>query len=83
MGEGGGHSSAAVTPNVDRDDGNSEITLYPIIHIRPDNITWKSAELSERLEDANGVWFEITPGSEVDPKLQSTMARLGMAPGTS
>jgi uncharacterized protein YbaP (TraB family) len=64
-------------------DADSEITLYPTIHILPDGIKWQSDELTRRLADAEEVWFEIMPGSETDPNLQATMMRLGMAPGSS
>lgn len=64
-------------------DADSEITLYPTIHILPPEIEWKSDELTRRLADAEEVWFEILPGSETDPALQQMMMQLGMAPGTS
>lgn len=64
-------------------DADSEITLYPTLHILPEGIDWKSKELTRRLAVADEVWFEIMPGSETDPALQVTMMRLGMAPGTS
>lgn len=64
-------------------DTDSEITLYPTIHILPDDIVWKSEEMTRRLSEAEEVWFEILPGSETAPELQGTMMRLGMAPGTS
>ena len=64
-------------------DADSEITLYPTIHILPDGMKWQSDELTRRLADAEEVWFEIMPGSETDPNLQATMMRLGMAPGSS
>ncbi|GGX76295.1 hypothetical protein GCM10011309_27890 [Litorimonas cladophorae] len=64
-------------------DADSEITLYPTIHILPNGMKWQSDELTRRLADAEEVWFEIMPGSETDPNLQATMMRLGMAPGSS
>jgi len=64
-------------------DADSEVTLYPTLHILPKEVEWKSEELTRRLADAEEVWFEIMPGSETDPALQQTMMRLGMAPGTS
>ncbi len=64
-------------------DADSEITLYPTLHILPKEVEWKSEELTQRLADAEEVWFEIMPGSETDPALQQTMMRLGMAPGSS
>ena len=64
-------------------DADSEITLYPTIHILPPEIEWKSDELKKRLADAEEVWFEILPGSENDPALQQVMLQLGMAPGSS
>lgn len=64
-------------------DADSEITLYPTLHILPKDVEWKSEELAQRLADAEEVWFEIMPGSETDPALQQTMLRLGMAPGSS
>lgn len=64
-------------------DADSEITLYPTIHILPNEIQWKSEELTRRLAEAEEVWFEIMPGSETDPSLQQTMMSVGMAPGSS
>lgn len=64
-------------------DADSEITLYPTIHILPPEIEWKSDELKKRLADAEEVWFEILPGSENDPALQQVMLQLGMSPGSS
>lgn len=64
-------------------DADSEITLYPTLHVLPEGVEWKSEELTRRLAEADEVWFEIMPGSETDPALQATMMRLGMAPGTS
>jgi len=64
-------------------DVDSEITLYPTLHILPKEIEWKSEELTRRLAEADEVWFEIMPGSETDPALQQSMAVLGMAPGSS
>ena len=64
-------------------DADSEITLYPTIHILPPETEWKSDELKRRLESAEEVWFEILPGSETDPALQNSMIQLGMAPGSS
>ena len=64
-------------------DADSEITLYPTLHILPPEIEWKSEELTKRLEAAEEVWFEIKPGSENDPALQQAMMQLGMAPGSS
>lgn len=64
-------------------DADSEITLYPTLHILPADVQWKSDELTRRLADAEEVWFEIIPGSETDPAMQQTMMRLGMSPGSS
>ena len=64
-------------------DADSEITLYPTLHILPPEIEWKSDELKKRLADAEEVWFEILPGSENDPALQQVMLQLGMSPGSS
>lgn len=64
-------------------DADSEITLYPTLHILPKEVQWKSEELTRRLSEAEEVWFEIIPGSESDPALQQTIMRLGMAPGSS
>lgn len=64
-------------------DTDSEITLYPTLHILPPEIDWKSEELTRRLNDAEEVWFEIAPGSESDPDLQQMMMGLGLNPGSS
>jgi len=64
-------------------DADSEITLYPTLHILPPEIDWKSEELFRRLETAEEVWFEILPGSESDPALQQMMMGLGMSPGAA
>ena len=64
-------------------DADSEITLYPTIHILTAETEWKSEELTRRLADAEEVWFEIPPGSESDPALQGAMMQLGLAPGSS
>jgi len=64
-------------------DADSEITLYPTIHILPPETQWKSEELTRRLAEAEEVWFEIMPGSESDPALQQNMMRLGLNPGSS
>ena len=64
-------------------DADSEITLYPTLHILPTETQWKSDEMTKRLADAEEVWFEIMPGSENDPALQQAMISLGMAPGSS
>ena len=64
-------------------DADSEITLYPTLHILPKEIEWKSEELTSRLAEADEVWFEIMPGSESDPGLQQTVLSLGLAPGSS
>lgn len=64
-------------------DADSEVTLYPTIHILPKDTQWKSKELSRRLADAEEVWFELMPGSETDPALQQSMMSIGMAPGSS
>ena len=64
-------------------DADSEITLYPTVHILPPDLEWKSEKLLQRLSEAEEIWFEILPGSEADPELKSLMMRMGMAPGTS
>ena len=64
-------------------DADSEITLYPTIHILPDGVSWKSEAMTKRLANAEEVWFEIIPGSETDPALQLAAVQLGMAPGSS
>ena len=64
-------------------DADSEITLYPTLHILPPEIEWKSGALAKRLEGADEVWFEIMPGAENDPALQQTMMLLGIDPGKS
>ena len=64
-------------------DADSEITLYPTLHILPPEIEWKSEALAKRLEGADEVWFEIMPGAENDPALQQTMMLLGIDPGKS
>lgn len=64
-------------------DADSEITLYPTIHILPADVEWKSDELTRRMAEAEEVWFEILPGSENDPALQQAMITLGMEPGSS
>jgi len=64
-------------------DADSEITLYPTLHILPPEVQWKSEELTRRLAEADEVWFEIMPGADADPALQQRMMQLGIAPGTS
>jgi len=64
-------------------DADSEITLYPTLHILPPETEWKSEELTRRIGEAEEVWFEILPGSENDPALQQAMISLGMTPGSS
>ncbi len=64
-------------------DADSEITLYPTLHILPKDVAWKSDEMAKRLAEAEEVWFEIMPGSDADPALQQSMMQLGLAPGTS
>jgi len=64
-------------------DADSEITLYPTLHILPPEIKWKSDEMTKRLAEAEEVWFEILPGSENDPALQTAMLQLGLNPGSS
>ena len=64
-------------------DADSEITLYPTLHILPPETQWKSDEMTRRLAEAEEVWFEILPGSENDPALQQAMINLGMVPGSS
>ena len=64
-------------------DADSEITLYPTIHILPEGVSWKSEAMTKRLANAEEVWFEIIPGSETDPALQLAAVQLGMAPGSS
>lgn len=64
-------------------DADSEITLYPTIHILPDDVEWKSETMMKRLADAEEVWFEILPGAENDPALQMATMQLGLAPGSS
>ena len=64
-------------------DADSEITLYPTLHILPPEVEWKSEELTRRLAEAEEVWFEIMPGADTDPALQQRMMQLGLAPGSS
>lgn len=64
-------------------DADSEITLYPTLHILPPETQWKSEELYRRIGAAEEVWFEIKPGSETDPALQQAMMTLGLTPGLS
>lgn len=64
-------------------DADSEVTLYPTLHILPPETVWKSEALTDRLNDAEEVWFEILPGSESDPALQQMMMGLGLNPGSS
>ena len=44
-------------------DADSEITLYPTVHILPPELEWKSEAFLRRLAHADEVWFEIMPGS--------------------
>ena len=64
-------------------DADSEITLYPTIHILPDGVNWKSEAMTKRLADAEEVWFEIPLGAELDPNIQLATMQLGIAPGSS
>jgi len=64
-------------------DADSEITLYPTLHILPDGVEWKSEEMQKRLADAEEVWFEIKPGSQSDPNIQMTVVKLGFDPTSS
>jgi uncharacterized protein YbaP (TraB family) len=74
---------AAAPPMWVVSDADSEITLYPTVHILPPELEWKSEAMLRRLSDADEVWFEILPGSEKDPALQAKMMQMGVAPGTS
>jgi len=64
-------------------DADSEITLYPTLHILPEGVEWKSEEMQKRLADAEEVWFEIKPGSQSDPNIQMTVVKLGFDPTSS
>ena len=64
-------------------DADSEVTLYPTLHILPEGIDWKSEDLIKRLADADEVWFEIKPGSQSDPDIQLSALQLGMDPNFS
>ena len=64
-------------------DADSEVTLYPTLHILPEGIDWKSEDLIKRLADADEVWFEIKPGSQSDPNIQLSALQLGMDPNFS
>jgi len=64
-------------------DADSEVTLYPTLHILPPDIKWKSDELAKRLASAEEIWFEILPGSENDSDLEAVMAELAFNPNGS
>ena len=63
-------------------DADSEITLYPTIHILPQGVTWQTPEMTERLMAADEVWFEIEPGSDSDPTLQQYIMSKAMDPSS-
>ena len=61
-------------------DADSEVTLYPTLHILPEGVNWKSEDLIKRLADADEVWFEIKPGSQSDPDIQLSACLLYTSP---
>ena len=65
-------------------DADSEITLYPTLHLLPAGMKWQSAELAQRLAAADEVWFEVKPGPQTEIAVQKAVLGLGAAPeGTS
>jgi uncharacterized protein YbaP (TraB family) len=51
-------------------DKDSTVTLYPTVHLLPENIQWQTAKLNSVINNAEEVWFEVLP-DELDPQHMS------------
>ncbi|MGB0513993.1 MAG: TraB/GumN family protein [Wenzhouxiangellaceae bacterium] len=59
-------------------DADSEMVLFPTIHVLPDDLNWTSDAMLERLAQAEEVWFEIDLAEAQSPELQQIVMQRGL-----
>ena len=42
-------------------DKDSTVTLYPTVHLLPEDMQWQTAALNSVINNAQEVWFEVLP----------------------
>jgi uncharacterized protein YbaP (TraB family) len=47
-------------------DEDSTMTLFPTIHILPEDVQWRSDSFDRTLDEADEVWFEVLPSEMAD-----------------
>lgn len=62
-------------------DADSTMTLFPTIHILPDDLSWQSEPLMRALTEADEVWFELVPSEMKNQALmQELTIKFGISP---
>ncbi|MEM9838381.1 MAG: TraB/GumN family protein [Pseudomonadota bacterium] len=62
-------------------DADSTMTLFPTIHILPDDLDWESEAMLTALNNAEEVWFELLPSEVNDQALMQQLAiKHGLSP---
>ncbi|MEN8769875.1 MAG: TraB/GumN family protein [Glaciecola sp.] len=51
-------------------DKDSTVTLFPTVHLLPEDMQWQTATLNSVINNAQEVWFEVLP-DELDPQHMS------------
>ncbi|MEM9810847.1 MAG: TraB/GumN family protein [Pseudomonadota bacterium] len=74
--------AAAEPPRWIVSDADSEIILFPTIHILPDDLVWRTPSLNAAISAADEVWFEVPLADSQDPATMGPLiAELGMSRG--
>ena len=60
-------------------DADSEVILYPTVHILPAGTVWQTDTLADALGRAEEVWYELPEGAQSDPAIVGLVQQLGMS----
>ena len=84
-GGGGGYTDAAELdlkpepPVWSVTDTDSEVILYPTVHVLPAGTVWQTDTLTDALGRAEEVWYELPEGAQNDPSVMQLVQQLGMS----
>lgn len=61
-------------------DADSELVLFPTIHMLPADLDWTTERLLDQFAEADEVWFEIDPVEAQGPAMQQLVMEKGLDP---
>ena len=63
-------------------DHDSEVILFPTIHLLPTWLEWETETVEEHISRADEVWFEVLPEEMDNEDLLGLTIELGFSPET-